>query len=41
MLTNKTKFKELGPVKDNIAIIKLEKRICKIIKGLVENKKLP
>jgi len=40
IITDDTKCKELGSVKDNLTTIKLEKRICKILKGLVKNKEL-
>ena len=36
-INDKSKFKELGPIKDNNGIVKLEK-ICKIIKELWDNK---
>ena len=36
--TDGTKLKKLGSVKNNLTIIKLERRICKILRGLVKNK---
>ena len=40
IITDDTKCKELGSVKDNLTTIKLEKKTCKILKGLVKNKEL-
>ena len=35
IITDEIKIIELACVKDNLTTIKLEKRICKILKGLI------
>ena len=41
IITDKTQFKDLGPLKDNLTTIKLENKIFRTLKGLVKTKKLP